>query len=129
MAQFKVYGQRAHLQQAHAAISDCLHAVSVRTLKLPADKRFHRFIPLEAWQLVTPKDRSERYLVVEIHMFSGRTVETRKALVRAVMDDLSRTLALHPNDVEVVILESARENWGIRGQHGDELTLSYRVDV
>ena len=62
-------------------------------------------------------------------MFTGRTVETRKALIRAVMDELCRTLALHPNDVEVVILESARENWGVRGQHGDELTLSYLVEV
>lgn len=129
MAQFKIYGQRVFLQEAHATISDCLHAASVQTLKLPADKRFHRFIPLDAWQLATPPDRSERYLVVEVHMFTGRTVETRKALIRAVMDDLCRTLVLHPNDVEVVILESARENWGIRGQHGDDLALAYPVEV
>ena len=101
-----------------------VHQAAVRTLQLPADKRFQRFIGLDDWQLVAPADRSEHYLLLEIVMFSGRTLETRKALVRALMDDLSRELDLHATDIEVTIVESPRENWGIRGQHGDELALS-----
>jgi phenylpyruvate tautomerase PptA (4-oxalocrotonate tautomerase family) len=129
MAQFKIYGHRSYLEASHAAISDVVHGAAVRALKLPADKCFHRFIALESWQMVAPSDRSECYLIIEVVMFTGRSVEVRKDLARALMDDLSRCLELHPNDIEVTILESPRENWGIRGQHGDELALSYKVEI
>jgi hypothetical protein len=33
------------------------------------------------------------------------------------------------NDLEIVILESPKANWGIRGRIGDELQLSYRVET
>jgi phenylpyruvate tautomerase PptA (4-oxalocrotonate tautomerase family) len=129
MAQFKIYGRKSFLLAAHQKIGDVVHQAAVRTLKLPADKRFQRFLGLDDWQLVAPPDRSAQYLLLEVLMFSGRTVETKKALVRALMDDLTRELDLSAADVEVTIVESPRENWGIRGQHGDELALNYKVDV
>jgi len=129
MAQFKIYGRTSFLRSAHIAIGEVVHQAAVRTLQLPADKRFQRFLALDDWQLVAPADRGERYLLIEVLMFSGRTLETRKALLRALMDDLTSELQLHANDVEVTIVESPRENWGIRGQHGDEMALGYQVEV
>ena len=32
-------------------------------------------------------------------------------------------------DLEIVITESPRHNWGVRGISGDELSLSYKVEV
>src|SRR4051812_37445307 len=116
MAQFKIFGRAQLLREQHQRLSDVIHQAAVRTLQLPQGKRFQRFFPLESWQLVAPADRSPSYLIIEVHMFSGRSVETRKALIRALMDDLSRELALSPDDIEVTLLESPRENWGIRGQ-------------
>jgi hypothetical protein len=129
MAQIIVYGRDEFLRADHAHISEVIHNAAVRTLALPEDKRFHRFVPLESWQLVAPADRSARYLIIEVHMFSGRTLTTRKAFVRALMDDLARELRLTPADIEITLFESPRENWGIRGQHGDELALNYRVET
>jgi phenylpyruvate tautomerase PptA (4-oxalocrotonate tautomerase family) len=128
MAQILIYGRREFLESAHRELSDVVHAAAVRTLGLPADKRFQRFLPLEPWQLVAPADRSERYLILEVQLFSGRTVATKKAFVRALMDDLCQHCSLAVNDVEVVLFESPREHWGIRGQHGDELALNYKVE-
>lgn len=129
MAQFKIYGQESFLRTAHAQVSEIVHGAAVRSLQLPQDKRFHRFIALEPWQLVAPADRSERYLIIEVIMFSGRSTEVKKELLRALMGDLTRELGLHPNDVEVTILESPREHWGIRGHTGDDLALSYKVEI
>ena len=129
MAHFKIYGRTAFLRAAHVQIGDVIHAAAVRTLRLPPEKRFQRFLGLESWQLVAPPDRSEHYLLVEVLMFSGRSSATKKGLVRALMDDLARELDLMPTDVEITIIESPRENWGIRGQHGDELELPYRVEL
>jgi phenylpyruvate tautomerase PptA (4-oxalocrotonate tautomerase family) len=117
------------LVEQHVRISQLVHAAAVRNLGLPLDKRFQRFLPLESWQLVAPADRSERYLIIEAYLFAGRSLSVRKALIRALLDDLTRELALSPNDVEITLFESPRENWGIRGVSGDELALSYRVEV
>lgn len=129
MAQFKIYGRVDHLRSVHQRLSELIHDAAVRTLQLPTDKRFQRFIALEDWQLVAPADRSERYTLIEVLMFSGRSRETRKALLYALMEDIATGLEIAPADIEITIIESPRENWGIRGQTGDELSLSYKVEV
>ena len=127
MAQVKVYGNRSVWGERRAEISDALHEALVRTWQLPADKRFHRFLLLDDGDLVAP--RSDAYLVVEIVCFAGRSREAKRALIAALYDDVAPRLGLDVNDLEIVIVESPKENWGIRGMSGDELTLSYRVDV
>ena len=126
---FKVYGRTNFLRDAHARIGDALHNAAMSALEAPADKRFHRFIGLEDWAMVAPPDRSERFLQIEVVMFSGRSVATRKAFVRAITEQLERALSLSTVDIEIVLIEAPRENWGIRGQHGDELELSYKVEL
>lgn len=127
MAQVKVYGNRSVWGERRAEISDALHEALVRTWQLPADKRFHRFLLLDDGDLVAP--RSDSYLVVEVVCFTGRSREAKRALIAALYDDVAPRLGLDINDLEIVIVESPKENWGIRGMSGDELTLSYRVDV
>jgi phenylpyruvate tautomerase PptA (4-oxalocrotonate tautomerase family) len=127
MAQVKVYGNRSVWGERRAEVSDALHEALVRTWQLPQDKRFHRFLLLDDGDLVAP--RSDAYLVVEIVCFTGRSREAKRALIAALYDDVAPRLGLDVNDLEIVIVESPKENWGIRGMAGDELTLSYRVDV
>ncbi|QHT56055.1 tautomerase family protein [Cellulomonas sp. H30R-01] len=127
MAQVKVYGRRDVWSTRRREVSDAIHGVLVGAWGLPADKRFHRFLLLDPEDLVAP--RSDAYLVVEIVCFTGRSLAARRALVAAFFDSVAPALALDPDDLEVVIVESPPENWGIRGGSGDELVLPYRVDV
>ncbi|MCC2333540.1 tautomerase family protein [Cellulomonas wangsupingiae] len=94
---------------------------------MPPDKRFHRFLLLDDEDLVAP--RSPEYLVVEVVCFAGRSPAAVRALIAAFFDDVAPALGLGPDDLEVVVLESPPTHWGIRGVAGDELALSYRVDV
>ncbi|PRY13515.1 tautomerase family protein [Kineococcus rhizosphaerae] len=127
MAQFKVHGRAEHLRPIRADLSDVLHRAAVEVLGLPEAKRFHRFFPMDAEDFPTPDGRTERYTVVEVVMFEGRSVATKKAFYRRLFADV-QTLGISPVDLEVVILETPRHDWGIRGLPGDELELSYRVD-
>jgi len=127
MAQVKLYGRRDVWGDRRTEVSDAVHAALVGAWGLPTDKRFHRFVMLDPEDLVAP--RSEAYLVVEIVCFTGRTRRARRALIAAMYDDVAPALGLPADDLEVVIIESPSENWGIRGVSGDELALSYRVDV
>jgi 4-oxalocrotonate tautomerase family enzyme len=76
-----------------------------------------------------PPGRSERYTIIEISMFEGRSVETKKQLIRLLFERASARLGIAPDDLEITITETPRANWGIRGLPADELGLSYQVEV
>ncbi|MDQ3540386.1 MAG: tautomerase family protein, partial [Chloroflexota bacterium] len=61
MAQIRIYGRHHHIDQLRLDLSDAIHACAVEALGLPEDKRFHRFIALDAGDFIHPADRSERY--------------------------------------------------------------------
>ena len=128
MAQIIIYSRRQNLAGRKRAISDALHACVTSALALPADKRFHRFIALEDEDFIHPPDRSPQYTIIEISLFEGRTKETKKDLIRAIFRQFEDALGIKPQDVEITLHESPKENWGIRGKPGDELALNYKVE-
>lgn len=128
MPQIIIYSHRSNLAGRKKSISDTLHACVTAVLGLPADKRFHRFIAMEDEDFVHPPDRSSRYTIIEISMFEGRTKETKKELIRHIFRRFEEEQGITPQDVEITICETPKENWGIRGKPGDELALSYKVE-
>lgn len=129
MAQIKFYGEREHLSRMRDRLSDVVHAVNQEVLGLPADKRFHRFLGLDREDFIHPSDRSPSYTIIEISMFEGRSAETKRSLLRGLMSELSEKLHYAPEDIEITIFETPKANWGIRGLCGDELSLSYKIEV
>lgn len=128
MGQFKIYGHRSFLESGSGAISDAIHSASHHALGLPAEKRFHRFLPLEPWQFIAPEDRTHRDLIIELMMFAGRSVETKKAFYSALLRNLNADCGISAQDIELTITESSRHDWLIRGLPADELTLNYNVN-
>lgn len=129
MAQVKVYGLKSSLSTLKTELSDAIHESLMEAFGLPEEKRFQRFIGLSPDEFVFPPDRSERYTIVEISIFEGRTTETKKQLIRALFSRIQARTNLSTHDLEITMFETPRENWGIRGKPADELELSYRVDV
>lgn len=129
MAQIKIYGLRAHLDAHKAQISDAIHAAVVEALNFPPDKRFHRFIALDASDFYFPDSRTAQYTIIEISMFEGRSVEAKKRLIHGLFARLQADVGIAPSDVEITIFETPRHNWGLRGQTGDEIGLDYKVEV
>lgn len=128
MSQFVVYGRREVLAPLRAEFSVLLQDVAVAVLGLPPDKRFHRFVLMDAEDFPTPPHRSERYTIVEVMMFSGRTVATTKAFYAELFAGVEARLGIAPNDLEIHILETPRHDWGIRGKAGDDLALAYEIE-
>ncbi|OJJ14915.1 tautomerase family protein [marine bacterium AO1-C] len=129
MSQIKIYGLKSHLDEVKAELSRVIHGCVVEVLKMPANKRFHRFIGLDAADFIYPEDRSEAYTIIEIMMMTGRTEATKKALIQALFREISAQLPITVNDLEICILESPPANWGFRGKTGDEIQLNYKVEV
>ncbi|HEY9639625.1 MAG TPA: tautomerase family protein [Coleofasciculaceae cyanobacterium] len=127
MVQIKFYGNAEFLKASRQIISDVVHACVVKAIALPPEKRFHRFFPLTPEDFIYPDDRSERYLILEISMFEGRSVDAKRQMIHLLFEQLSSQVGIDPLDVEITITETPRHNWGIRGQAGDELQLNYAV--
>jgi hypothetical protein len=75
-----------------------------------------------------PEGRTDRYTIVEITMFEGRRMDTKKAFYQRLYLDFEQQLGISPLDLEIIIVETPQHDWGIRGQAGAELGLSYRVE-
>ncbi|HEV2702356.1 MAG TPA: tautomerase family protein [Steroidobacteraceae bacterium] len=129
MAQIKIYGLREHLRPVQSALSDAIHSCVVEALQFPVNKRAHRFFHLETEDFYFPASASPRYTIIEISMFEGRSIETKKQLIRLLFERVCKQADRLANEVEVTITETPRHNWGFRGSPGDELNLSYKVEV
>jgi phenylpyruvate tautomerase PptA (4-oxalocrotonate tautomerase family) len=131
MAQIKVYGIAEHLNPVKAKLSDAIHACVVEALQFPTDKRAHRFFPMDRSDFFIPggQGRTDRYTILEVSMFEGRTAEAKKRLIRLLFERLQSDAGLAPADVEITITETPQQNWGFRGQTGDETALNYTIDV
>ena len=129
MAQIKIYGISARLEPIKAKLSDIIHSCVMDALQFPADKRAHRFFPLDPSNFFYPAGRTERYTIIEISIFEGRSIETKKRLIRLLFERIHAELGISHQDVEITITETPKHNWGFRGSPGDEIGLNYKVEV
>ncbi len=129
MAQVKIYGLKSNLDENKLTISNAIHQSVMAALQYPLEKKFHRFISLEQDDFVYPSDRSEKYIIIEISMFEGRSVAAKKTLIKQIYSNLGVQVGISAQDIEITIFETPKENWGIRGMPGDELALGYKVEV
>jgi len=129
LSQIKIYGLREHLDPIKSLLSDVIHSCVVDTLSFPKDKRAHRFFPMEPADFYFPASASPKYTIIEIRMFEGRAVETKKALIGALFERIGVRFGRVPNEIEITITDTPRHNWGFRGLPGDEIGLSYKVEV
>ena len=129
MAQVKIYGIKEHLNPIKPKLSEVIHQCVIEALQFPPDKRAHRFFPLAKEDMLYPAGRTDAYTIIEITMIEGRTIESRKKLIRLLFDKIRDEVGIGHQDVEICITESPACNWGFRGMHGDEVKLNYKIEV
>lgn len=129
MGQIKVFGLAEELNKHKDKISEVIHSCIVDGLKYPPEKKFQRFFPMHADDFYYPSGRTEKYTIIELSIFEGRTVETKKEFIRLIYTRFREQLEILENDIEITIFETPKNNWGIRGLPGDELSLNYKVNV
>ena len=61
-----------------------------------------------------PRWASERFIYIEITMFSGRSLDVKRALYHAIVKNLE-PFGVPPNDVKIILLEEAPTGVGMRG--------------
>lgn len=129
MAQVKIYALTTTINAYRVVLSTAIHRAIVEALSYPVEKKFQRFITLDADDFIYPADRSHNYLIIEISMFEGRSIDTKKALIRLLFNYIQQDVGINPQDIEITLYETPKNHWGIRGLCGDELALNYKVTL
>lgn len=129
MGQIKIYGVEDKLNPIKEKLSAIIHSCMVESLEFPSDKKFHRFFPMDKEDFYFAGGRTEAYTIIEVSMFEGRKVESKKHLIKLLFERIESELSISPQDVEITIFETPKHNWGIRGLPGDELALNYKVNI
>ena len=117
------------LSAEKAGLLEAIHAAAVEALRIPDEDRTQILTehPADAFEI--PPGKGERFTLVEITMFAGRSLDAKRHLYRAVVRNLGR-LGIPPSDVVIVLHEVALQNWGIRGgTAASDVDLGFEVDV
>lgn len=92
MEQIKIYGLKENLNSMKQELANIIHSCVVEAFEYPVDKRFHRFFPLEREDFYFPEERSDAYTVIEISMFEGRSIVTKKNLINLLYQKINEVL-------------------------------------
>lgn len=121
MVQVKIYGLEENIAPKRFALSHTIQSALTEAIGTPDSKRFQRFIILKPEDFLFPSDRSNDYTIIEISLFSGRSTEVKKNLIRLLYKKLQEVIEIAPQDLEITLIEVPPTNWGVRGVTGDEL--------
>jgi phenylpyruvate tautomerase PptA (4-oxalocrotonate tautomerase family) len=106
-----------------------VHAAVSAALGLPDWDRTVRLVEHAPTHFPPPPGRGDRFTLVGLDLFSGRSAETKRALYKGVVDGLE-TVGVPRGDVTITLNEISRENWGIRGgRMASEVDLGFKVEV
>lgn len=101
----------------------------IAALKVPHWTTSIRLLVHEPHRFVGPPGKGERYTLVTIDCFIGRSVETKRVLYQAMVQNLGRC-GIPADHLKVLVREAPRENWAIRGGlPASDVALGYDVDI
>lgn len=107
---------------------EAVQASLVAGILIPEGDRCVRLLEFGDDSIITPPHAGPHYTVIEISLFSGRSIEAKRRLYAAMVENLS-PFGLAPHDIKVILHEVPQENWGLRGLPASEIELGFKVDV
>jgi phenylpyruvate tautomerase PptA (4-oxalocrotonate tautomerase family) len=115
--------KQAMVEAVRSALSDALRA--------PADDPLVRLVeyPHGQFSLPYPDRHSARFTLVEVTMFAGRSMTTKRRLYDAIVQALGSTGVL-AQDVLIVLHEPPMHNWGVDGgTPASEAEIGFEVEI
>lgn len=97
-------------------------------LKIPEWDRCVRLTEYDHDSFIVPSGKGSSYMLVEVTLFSGRSLEAKRRLYRSLIDELG-LLGVPATDIKITLIEVSPENWGLRGLPASEIDLGFKVDV
>lgn len=107
---------------------DEFHNKMMSVLKIPEHDR-QIVLDQKSKGFYQPTNSSGKYIIFEIKMFSGRTLETKKKLYKELFA-LAISFGFEGSNVNVILEDIEKQNWGIRGgQPASEVDLGFKTNI
>jgi len=101
----------------------------VEVLKVPADDPTVMVIERDPDGVIAPSKVCDRYTIVSVTMFSGRTSTAKRGLYASLVRGLE-ACGIPASDVLTVLEELPMGNWGVDGGiPASETNVGFEVDV
>jgi len=111
------------------ALIAAVQTAVIGALKVPPWTLAVRLFVHEARRFVGPVDKDERYTLVTLDCFTGRSVATKRVLYQSITHELG-LCGIPADHLKVLLREAPRENWAIRGGlPASEVVLGYDVTI
>lgn len=107
---------------------EAVQAAIVEGILIPEQDRCVRLLEFDDDAAISPATAGPRYTVIEISLFTGRSIEAKRRLYAAMAERLA-PFGLQPNEIKIILHEVPKENWGLRGKPASEIELGFKVDV
>ena len=121
--------RRSWIGERRAALIEAVHRALVEALGIPEDDRTLRLVEHYPEDFSVAAARAERYTLIEITLFAGRSGEAKRRLYRAIVANLA-PFGIPAGNVKIALIEVPRENWGIRSGHAaSDIDLGFEVAV
>jgi len=120
-----------HGQDREIELMEAVHAALVEAFKIPDTDRTVRLLVHQPHRMMFPPGLAhpELFTQIGIDAFSGRSIEAKRALYRAIVTNLE-PLGIPKSHVKVLLRELPKENWGIRGgQAGSDIDIGFKIEV
>jgi phenylpyruvate tautomerase PptA (4-oxalocrotonate tautomerase family) len=125
----KVETRRGLSAEQKRLVLDAVHAALVTAFRIPESDRHQRVVEYDAGDFEIPPGKGERYTIVEIDAFAGRSLDAKRLLYKEMVSGLGQA-GIPPGDVLIVVRDVARENWGLRGgQAASDIDLGFEIEV
>jgi uncharacterized protein with GYD domain len=121
MPQVKIYSAAKHLDNRHDLFMVALNNSLKEVMGIAAEKIVYRFFPMAESDLCALGERSDRFSVVEITIFAGRSGAVKTQLIETIFVQVEKYLQLTAVDLEIMLWEIDPGNYGLRGTTGEKL--------
>ncbi len=110
-------------------VIDAVQSALREALRIPEWDRTLRLIEHPPSHFAVPPGRGERFTLVEVTMFAGRSLDAKRVLYGAIVRNLG-ALGVPVADIKIALIEVPPENWGIRGgKPASEVDLGFEIKV
>lgn len=125
----KVSLLRGKSKEDKKALLDAIHAALIAAFKIPENDRNQRIFEFEPENFEIPEGKTSNYILIEMDVFPGRSIEAKRKLYRTIVQNL-RELNIQASDVLIVLNEPQLDNWGVRGGvPASAIDLGFKLDV
>ncbi len=127
IARIEVVGELSPVEKM-----DRLHAVHgalVAALRVPSGDPTVTITEIDPESIIAPSGVGDSYTLVQVTMFDGRSIATKRALDQGICSALT-SVGVPLSDILIAIVESPTENWGVHGgTPASEVDLGFQVDL